>query len=31
MLGSALDALLRDVCDGTRRFIPYEHLKLYAP
>jgi hypothetical protein len=31
MLGSALDALLRDVRDGTRRFIPYEHLKLYAP
>ena len=30
-LGKALDALLRDVRDGTRRFIPYEHQKLYAP
>jgi hypothetical protein len=30
-LESALEALLRDVSAGTRRFLPYEHLKLYAP
>ena len=27
----ALEALLQDVRAGTRRFLPYEHLKLYAP
>jgi hypothetical protein len=30
-LSSALDALLRDVGDGTRRFLRYEHFKLYVP
>ena len=29
-LSAALEALLRDVRAGTRRFVPYEHLKLYA-
>lgn len=29
-LSAALESLLRDVRDGTRRFLPYEHLKLYA-
>ncbi|MGO9854659.1 MAG: DUF4254 domain-containing protein [Acidimicrobiales bacterium] len=27
----AIDALLEDVRVGRRRFVPYEHLKLYAP
>lgn len=30
-LSAALESLLRDVRAGTRRFVPYEHLKLYAP
>jgi hypothetical protein len=29
-LSSALESLLRDVRAGTRRFLPYEHLKLYG-
>ena len=30
-LAAAIDALLEDVRTGRRRFVPYEHLKLYAP
>ena len=30
-LSAALESLLRDVRGGTRRFLPYEHLKLYTP
>jgi hypothetical protein len=30
-LSTALEALLQDVRAGTRRFLPYEHLKLYEP
>ena len=30
-LALAIDALLEDVRVGRRRFVPYEHLKLYAP
>jgi hypothetical protein len=30
-LTAAIDALLHDVQAGRRRFVPYEHLKLYAP
>jgi hypothetical protein len=30
-LSTALDALLVDVGNGTRRFLPYEHFKLYVP
>jgi len=30
-LTEAVDALLNDVRAGRRRFVPYEHLKLYAP
>ena len=30
-LAEAIDALLDDVRAGRRRFVPYEHLKLYAP
>ena len=30
-LSAALEALLQDVRDGTRRFLPYEQLKIYAP
>jgi hypothetical protein len=30
-LAEAIDALLDDVHAGRRRFVPYEHLKLYAP
>ena len=30
-LAVAIDALLEDVRAGRRRFVPYEHLKLYAP
>ena len=30
-LAVAIDALLDDVRAGQRRFVPYEHLKLYAP
>lgn len=30
-LAAAIDALLDDVRAGRRRFVPYEHLKLYAP
>jgi hypothetical protein len=30
-LTAAIDALLHDVRAGRRRFVPYEHLKLYAP
>jgi hypothetical protein len=30
-LSSALEALLQEVRAGTRRFLPYEHLKLYTP
>jgi hypothetical protein len=30
-LSGALEALLREVRNGTRRFLPYEHLKLYEP
>ena len=30
-LATAIDALLDDVRAGRRRFVPYEHLKLYAP
>ena len=29
-LSAALEVLLRDVRAGERRFLPYEHLKLYA-
>jgi hypothetical protein len=29
-LSAALESLLRDVRAGRRRFLPYEHLKLYA-
>jgi hypothetical protein len=29
-LSAALESLLRDVRAGTRRFLPNEHLKLYA-
>ncbi len=29
-LSAALEVLLRDVRAGRRRFLPYEHLKLYA-
>ena len=29
-LAAAIDALLDDVRSGRRRFVPYEHLKLYA-
>jgi hypothetical protein len=29
-LSAAIDALLEDVRAGRRRFVPYEHLKLYA-
>jgi hypothetical protein len=29
-LSAALESLLGDVRAGTRRFLPYEHLKLYA-
>lgn len=29
-LATALDVLLRDVRDGTRRFLPYEPHKLYG-
>ena len=29
-LAAAIDALLDDVRAGRRRFVPYEHLKLYA-
>ena len=28
-LSSAFDALMQDLRAGTRRFLPYEHLKLY--
>jgi hypothetical protein len=31
VLTAAIDALLHDVRVGRRRFVPYEHLKLYAP
>jgi hypothetical protein len=30
-LAAAIDALMEDVRAGRRRFVPYEHLKLYAP
>jgi uncharacterized protein DUF4254 len=30
-LSAAIDALLEDVRAGRRRFVPYQHLKLYAP
>jgi hypothetical protein len=30
-LTTAIDALLDDVRAGRRRFVPYEHLKFYAP
>jgi hypothetical protein len=30
-LATAIDALLEDVRSGRRRFVPYEHLKLYGP
>jgi Protein of unknown function (DUF4254) len=30
-LSSAIEVLLRDVQAGVRRFVVYEHLKLYAP
>jgi hypothetical protein len=30
-LSTALEALLDDVRAGTRRFLAYEHLKLYIP
>lgn len=30
-LAAGIDALLEDVRAGRRRFVPYEHLKLYAP
>jgi len=30
-LSAAIDALLEDVRAGRRRFVPYEHFKLYAP
>ncbi len=29
-LATAIDALVDDVRDGRRRFVPYEHLKLYG-
>lgn len=31
VLEEALGALLQDVRAGKRRFLPYQHLKLYAP
>ena len=31
LLEEALDALLEEVHAGTRRFVPYQSLKLYAP
>jgi hypothetical protein len=31
VLEEALDAFLAEVRAGTRRFVPYRHLKLYAP
>jgi len=30
-LTEAIDTLLDDVRAGRRRFVPYEHLKLYGP
>jgi thioredoxin reductase (NADPH) len=30
-LSAAIDALLDDVRAGRRRFVPYQHLKLYPP
>jgi hypothetical protein len=30
-LEEALDGLLQDVRKGSRRFMPYQQLKLYAP
>jgi len=30
-LSVALEALIQEVRAGSRRFLPYEHLKLYAP
>jgi hypothetical protein len=30
-LTTALQTLLNDVRDGTRSYLPYEHLKLYGP
>ena len=29
-LQQAIDGLIEDVRDGTRRFVPYESLKLYG-
>jgi Protein of unknown function (DUF4254) len=31
VLEEALDALLRDIRAGTRRFLPHQSLKLYTP
>jgi len=31
LLEEALDALFQEVRAGTRRFVPYQSLKLYAP
>ena len=31
VLEEALDAFLAEVRAGTRRFLPYQHLKLYTP
>ena len=31
VLEEALDALLAEICEGTRRFLPHQSLKLYAP
>ena len=31
VLEEALDALLRDIQAGTRRFLPHQSLKLYTP
>ncbi|HEY4398681.1 MAG TPA: DUF4254 domain-containing protein, partial [Acidimicrobiia bacterium] len=30
-LQRAIDGLLADVRDGTRRFVPYQSLKMYGP
>jgi hypothetical protein len=31
VLEEALDALLAEICEGKRRFLPHQSLKLYAP
>jgi hypothetical protein len=31
VLEEALDALLVEICEGSRRFLPHQSMKLYAP